>query len=271
VRLEKKTGRVEGLVSAKAATSFPSDLFGYLDFVEPLLRLSQSQAFGAVKNILEGQLARQKELLLLSLASLPELYEERLPVMQRVLDRHLPDILANYLRNGKLIDSLWESCPKLVVNTVCEMHYRDGGFTMASVLEMTQHFKESLRSFLYCDNFKFAITLGVLAGRKEYLFFEKWLKDRLSDHPREFLLAMLTYIEGQVFTPLENDSSKAVVDSVLESANLTKELLSQMFEAALKVPPVNFSASIAEKLKNLYKRMCEIFPELSETPLTEEC
>lgn len=52
--------------------------------------------------------------------------------------------------------------------------------TLSRVLDLTQQEKDALLSIVKCSDYEFAIALGVLAGKREFLHFDEWLNDRIN-------------------------------------------------------------------------------------------
>jgi hypothetical protein len=50
---------------------------------------------------------------------------------------------------------------------------------LSCVLDITQEIKESLIKIVYSNDFNFAVNLGVLAGKRDFLHYDVWLKERI--------------------------------------------------------------------------------------------
>jgi len=50
---------------------------------------------------------------------------------------------------------------------------------LSRVLDITQEIKESLIKIVYSNDFHFAVSLGVLAGKRDFLHYDIWLKERI--------------------------------------------------------------------------------------------
>jgi CCR4-NOT transcription complex subunit 1 len=50
---------------------------------------------------------------------------------------------------------------------------------LSRVLDITQEVKESLLPIVDCDDYYFAVNLGILAGKRDFLHYDVWLQGRI--------------------------------------------------------------------------------------------
>lgn len=72
---------------------------------------------------------------------------------------------------------------------------------LSRVLEFTQEIKDSLIKIVYCSDFDFAVNLGILAGKREFLHYDVWLKERIKKVGTPFVKAFIKYINEQLIIP----------------------------------------------------------------------
>ena len=47
---------------------------------------------------------------------------------------------------------------------------------------------------MYCQDYDFAVNLGILAGKREFLHYDVWLKERIKKVGTPFVNAFIAYI-----------------------------------------------------------------------------
>ena len=73
---------------------------------------------------------------------------------------------------------------------------------LSRVLDITQEVKDSLMPIVDCEDYYFAVNLAILAGKRDFLNYEIWLKKRISDVGSPFIKALLKYISEHIITPI---------------------------------------------------------------------
>lgn len=109
---------------------------------------------------------------------------------------------------------------------------------MNRILDITQEVKQSLIPIVYCEDYAFAVSLGILAGKRDFLHYEMWLKSRIKDIGSAFIEALLKWIEDNITYPVQDftkrnagmlasnpDQFESQKTSLLEKSHLTKEKL----------------------------------------------
>jgi hypothetical protein len=86
-----------------------------------------------------------------------------------------------------------------------------------------------------CCDYYFAVNLGILAGKRDFLHYDVWLAKRISEIGTPFIKALLKYIKVHIIFPVLEYNKKNVnmdaesVDTfkmgVLERSHLSKEKL----------------------------------------------
>ena len=73
---------------------------------------------------------------------------------------------------------------------------------LSRVLDITQEIKESLLPIVNCEDYYFAVNLGILAGKRDFLHYDVWLKGRIEAVGTPFIKALLKYIKEHIITPI---------------------------------------------------------------------
>jgi CCR4-NOT transcription complex subunit 1 len=74
---------------------------------------------------------------------------------------------------------------------------------MNKVLDITQDIKDSLIHFVNCRDFDFAVSLGIIAGKRDYLNYDAWLRERILTVGNKFLRSLVRYFFENVFRPIQ--------------------------------------------------------------------
>jgi hypothetical protein len=73
---------------------------------------------------------------------------------------------------------------------------------LSRVLDITQEVKDSLIPIVYCEDYNFAVNLGILAGKRDFLHYDVWIKSRIKDVGTPFINALIKYIQDHIITPV---------------------------------------------------------------------
>jgi hypothetical protein len=55
---------------------------------------------------------------------------------------------------------------------------------------------------VYCEDYNFAVNLGILAGKRDFLHYDVWIKSRIKDVGSPFVDALLKYIYEHIISPV---------------------------------------------------------------------
>lgn len=67
------------------------------------------------------------------------------------------------------------------------------------VIEITQEIKDSLIKFINCADYDFAIGLGILAGKRDFLNYDAWLRERTTRNG--FMKSLIKHLYMHVLRP----------------------------------------------------------------------
>ena len=86
-----------------------------------------------------------------------------------------------------------------------------------------------------CDDYYFAVNLGILAGKRDFLHFDVWLKGRIHEVGTPFIKALLKYLKEQILLPVteylrrnpevSHENQESHKQQVLERSHLSREKL----------------------------------------------
>lgn len=168
----------------------------------------------------------------------------------------------------------------MVIRAVCELcRHEQKIMNFSRVLDITQEIKESLIKIVYCNDFNFAVSLGVLAGKRDFLHYDVWLKDRIKQVGTPFVKALIRYVNENVMIPTRDLYAKHGF-TLAKLANMSQsQLLSEEIE---KLEPAK--EAILERSHLSKERFCMTMEHLENpsnfhntqansdaSPLTEAC
>lgn len=137
---------------------------------------------------------------------------------------------------------------------------------LSRVLDITQEIKDSLLPIVSCSDYNFAVHLGILAGKRDFLNYDVWLKSRIKDIGAPFVLPLLKYINDQiikVIKQMEEKNPDSVDEtlklSVLDRSHLTQEKLQITVEHLKEISSRNSNTKIDE---NTQERIAETINEI---------
>lgn len=79
--------------------------------------------------------------------------------------------------------------------------------------------KDSLLAIVYCDNYNFAVNLGILAGKRDFLHYDVWIQSRIKDVGSPFIDSLIKYIYEHIIYPVGDfiKKNKNTAESNLEN------------------------------------------------------
>ena len=114
---------------------------------------------------------------------------------------------------------------------------------------------------VYCQDFEFSVNLGILAGKRDFLHYDVWLKERIKKVGTPFVKAFIRYINEHVILPAkdflikngfankqqltqeDHDLIESARETIRERSHLSKERLCMTME--LLENPANFTALVS--------------------------
>lgn len=101
-------------------------------------------------------------------------------MIDEILTILMTTFLGNHPNSIPVLRMLWEMNQELMIRSICELCRHDQKImNLSRVLDITQEIKESLIKIVYCNDFDFSVSLGVLAGKRDFLHYDVWLKERI--------------------------------------------------------------------------------------------
>jgi hypothetical protein len=147
--------------------------------------------------------------------------------------------LGNHDNSAVVLTHLFDNNQELFVRGICELCQHDQRhMNLSRVLDITQEIKNSLIKIVYCQDYNFAVNLGVLAGKRDFLHYDVWIKSRIKDVGSAFINALIKYINENIIIPVNNfimqnqqmiennpEGFEQQKNAILERSHLSKDKL----------------------------------------------
>ena len=75
---------------------------------------------------------------------------------------------------------------------------------LSRVLDITQEVRDSLLAIVYCQDYQFAVHLGILAGKRDFLHYDVWIQSRIKDVGTPFINALIKYFQELIIVPVSD-------------------------------------------------------------------
>ena len=126
-------------------------------------------------------------------------------LIDELLSILLPLFLGNHANSSLVLQRLCESNKSLFIRGICELCKHDQRLmNLSRVLDITQEVKDSLIPIVYCEDYNFAVNLGILAGKRDFLHYDVWIKSRIKDVGTPFINALIKYIQDHIISPVSD-------------------------------------------------------------------
>ena len=251
---------------SKSSNSALIEPWQCISLLEVLLKLSHGNKYVKVKELFEWPIQNIPEIIALGLIQIKQnpsdfLYDE---LIQEVLTL----FLGNHMNSFSVIEEIWNTNKELVINAIANMYNSQPDLmNLSRILDITQKLKDSLLLLVDCNDYKFAVNLGILAVKRDFLHIDSWIKERIESIGDDFVLALIEYINENVINNCKSNIKNK--ESTLEKSQLTVESLAVIVENLIVIKHSanpKISEQTEETIKEMYKQIFEIFQELNVEP-----
>jgi len=116
-------------------------------------------------------------------------------LLDELLSILFPMFLGNNANSIPMVKKLWETNKAMVIRAFCELcRHEQRIINLSRVLDLTQEIKDSLIEIVYCEDYDFAVNLGILAGKRDFLHYDQWLKERIRGVGTPFIKSLVHYV-----------------------------------------------------------------------------
>ena len=227
------------------------------ELLETLFSLSERGLYQQVHQLLQEPIEKMPDYLLLTISKCT--FSDGNLLLDEILSTLMPIFLTNQT-SINVLRKLWEFNQNLMIRGICECcRHEQRIMNLSRVLDITQEIKDSLIKIVYCSDFDFAVNLGILAGKREFLHYDVWLKERIKKVGTPFVKSFIKYINEQIIIPCkefmisngyavkqltqeDQDIIERARDAILERSHLSKERLCMTMEHLEN--PANFQSLV---------------------------
>lgn len=211
--------------------------------MERLIILSDSTClFKKIRRIFDYPIQHIPDYLLLSLSLCKPNCGNLM--LDEILSILMPIFLGNHDNSAVVLSHLFDNNQALFIRGICELCKHDQRLmNLSRVLDITQEIKASLIKIVYCQDYNFAVNLGILAGKRDFLHYDVWIKSRIKDVGSPFINALIKYINENIIIPVNNfimqnqqmietnpEGFEQQKNSILERSHISKEKLIQTID-----------------------------------------
>jgi len=265
----RRQGTVEGLAPSKekVAPEF-YQVWMNVDLVERLIELSEGENYQKVLTFLQEPKRQIAEYMLLTI-SLTHPKKGR-GLMDELLSTLLPPFIGNHPNSITVLTALWKNNEQMMIRGICELCNADQRvMNLSRVLDITQEIRDSFMKIVNCEDYKFTVNLGILAGKRDFLHYDVWLQKRLAEIGTPFIDPLIQYVFENIVYPLKEQEKKSgeltesVKNNILERSHLNKEKLTITYEHLNNLrlqenPKVTANSKVA--IKKLTEELMALFP-----------
>lgn len=194
----------------------------------------------------------------------------------------MTSFLGAHAQSIPILKELWKANQNMVIRCISELCRNENKITnLSRVLDITQELKDSLIPIVSCADYSFAVHLGVLAGKRDFLNYDVWLKQRIKEVGTPFVLPLLKYINERIVGEIQSVAEKNPdsVDEtlklqVLEKSHLTQEKLAITLEHLKEISSRNSNHKIdentQERIAETITGIFDIFPPSGASAMGQE-
>ena len=237
----------------------------YIDLVQILIELSDSKYYQRIRSLFEYPLKNCPEYLLIVLAQISPNGGQFL--LEELFSLLIPMFLVSHPNSIPVIEKLWSINRQFVIKGIINTYRYDPNLlSLSRILDITQEIKDLCLSLLSTSDYDFIVPCGILAGKRDFLFFEKWLTDRIKQGGDDFVKYLLQYLDDNILAKSkEKDFTKEKSDRLLEKSQLSLEKLTMIYENLIPekvIEEKKISALMHQRVKDNYAEMVKIFHSL---------
>ena len=126
-------------------------------------------------------------------------------LLDEILSILMPIFLGNHINSSVVLQKLFELNSALFITGICELCKSDQRLmNLSRVLDITQEVRDSLLAIVYCQDYQFAVHLGILAGKRDFLHYDVWIQSRIKDVGTPFINALIKYFQELIIVPVSD-------------------------------------------------------------------
>lgn len=235
--------------------------FACLEILELLVELSETDFFNEIRSLFDTPITKCPDLLLLGLMQIQPKHGYH--IMEELYSQLLSIYLSNPNNSIEIVEAIWSQKPELISLYFSGLFEQDRSHsTLLRAIETSQILKDSLPSILNSRNDIFAVSLAILAAKKNLIQLDQWINKRFQLTGDSLIIAFCDYLEDSVVTPCKN-APKDQHKSVLEKSQFSIDTLVKLFQI-INHQSIEEKTSLGTKqvLNETLKKVGEYFSEV---------
>lgn len=248
-------------------------LWACLDLLELLIELSDSEFYVEIRQLFEYPIQKCPDILIVGLTQIQP--SNGGAMLDEIFSQLFPNYLTNHANSIQILEQIWKTNSELLISAICELYKRENkkentSLNLSRVLDITQSIQDSLLPLANWNDYQFSVSLGILAGKREFLHFEQWIHQRIQTIGNPFISALIQYVDDYVIEPIKEAGQKPLpnaqgqisYDNILEKAQLSLELITLICENLLSIKAEQLSLKNQEAFYNMYTSLTQYFPQI---------
>lgn len=135
-----------------------------------------------IHDLFEISITKFPDILIVALSQLKPKKGSNL--LDEVFSQLFPNYLTNHNNSIAILEVIWKNNEELLISAISEMYMKEMkkenvSLNLSKVLDISQYLKDFLIKLTNCNNYSFSVSLGIFAGKKEFLHFDQWLNERI--------------------------------------------------------------------------------------------
>lgn len=233
--------------------------------------LSESPYYHRIRTLFDTPIKAIPEYLLLTLIKTKPKTGNFL--VEDLYSNLLPSFLTGNLNSCFIVTEIWNTNKEVMINAMSELYERSPkSMNLSKILDNLQFIKNNA---LYDISTKtkdseFALQLGMLASKRDFLHFEHWIKYLIETEGDAFVMNLMRFINKYLVIPCEEvKEDKKKVEKVLERSQLSESKLSMIFENICQYSqndPDLLEYETKRFQSELYSKLVILFPDIHTDP-----
>jgi hypothetical protein len=230
-RAKRRQEVVSQLQSIKSTTSNYLRIWKCFELVQTLILLSESPFYHRIRSLFDIPIRFIPEYLLLTLIKTKP--KTGTYLVEDLYSHLLPTFLTSHVNSVPILIEVWTANKEVMINSMAELYKRNPkSMNLSRVLDISQFIKNSLLEIITTTkDYNFALQLGMLAAKRDFLHFESWISTLVKSEGDPFVRCLIKYIEKSLVIPAEEvKDDRKKMEKILERSQLSEEKLSIIFE-----------------------------------------
>ena len=240
-------------------------IWKWIDLVQTLITLSESSYYTRIKSLFEPPINWIPEYLLLCLLK-SKLKTGQL-LVDELWDKILPIFLVGHINSVPVLTEMWEINKEKVINSIVNIYKKNPqNLPLSRVLDISRAMKNSLLDMvIYSKDIDFAIHLGLIGSKRDFLQFDTIIKIMIQTHGNLFVKRFLNYIDRNIIFQYD-ESNKNSIERLLDTSMLNEDKLTIVYENFTQL--VGKDPSILEEdtktlISESFTKISHIFPSVN--------